>query len=134
MSKEVRVPGIAAVFVSGAVRSEKAELWWMAPKEALKVIIKRFTKGQEKGYGVHNWKRAAHTGDLEFIRQFWNHIEEHQLKFLKQVDGWTTDDEGETPLDHLGAIGWGWVCLIWYAIHDRDSVISAFSQMPEVNK
>ena len=121
----------AASFSSGAKRSEKVLPWWMIPWDALEVIVKRFKKGQDKGYGVHNWKRAMGTGDLEFIRQLYDHTQRHLAQFILLAGKWDVDGENEGPLDHLGAAGWGILGLLSYAIHDKDNLMKAFTQEPE---
>lgn len=125
-----------AKFKSGAVRSEKAPPWFMLPWDALRVILERFNIGAiVKKYGIHNWKKAIGTGDLDFIRQLFDHTVTHMLMFIENVGEWKVDPEGkhadETPMDHLAAMGWGVLALITYTLYDRKNVMKAFSQWPE---
>lgn len=126
-----------ATFSSGAVRSEKAPPWFMLPWDALRVVLERFNIGAfKKGYGVHNWKRAIGTGDLDFIRQLFDHTMNHLLLFVINVGTWHVDRDpkspykDETPMDHLGAAGWGILTLISYTLFDRQNVMKAFDQWP----
>lgn len=124
-----------ATFSSGAVRSEKAPPWFMFPWDALRVVLERFNIGAiVKKYGIHNWKKAIGTGDLEFIRQLFDHLDTHLIAFIQNVGNWHVDSIGkhkdETPMDHLAAAGWAVLALITYTLYDRKNVQKAFSQWP----
>lgn len=84
--------------------------------------------GHEK-YGLGNCYKAIGTGDLDYIRSFWEHVDEHLAGFLRTViNGPDIEKDGrlEGPLDHLGATMWGTGMLITYWIFDEANVRKAF--------
>lgn len=125
-----------AEFASGALRSEKKLPYWKLPTRAKQEWARRFAKGEkydiQKGV-THNWKCAIGTGDLEFIRQMFNHCSEHldRFKDLTEYGPDHRDVEGETMFDHLGAVMWNAAALIEFLDKDPDNVCKALSQKPE---
>src|SRR6266581_9111927 len=72
----------------GAKRSKAMPDWAMYPRQALRLILSRFTIGRK--YGYCNWKKTLdvdratwHDGEitgesaLDFVRQFIGHGDEH---------------------------------------------------------
>jgi hypothetical protein len=113
------------IFKSGAERSEQKLPLWMIPIEWKIAIAKRFAKGWPS-YGIGNCYKAIGTGDLDFIREFYNHAEEHLAAFRSGLFGEAVD--GESPLDHLGALMWNAGMLLTYSLLDYENVKKAFDQ------
>lgn len=125
-----------ATFASNAMRSEHKLPYWRFPTRAMQEWAKRFAKGMKydaaKGI-THNWKLGINSGDLEYIREFFNHATEHLLsaKDRAQFGPDIPDHEGETMFDHLGAAMWNIASLIEYLDKDPSSTCKALDQTPQ---
>lgn len=129
-------PTTGITFIGGSMRSEQKLPFWKLGRRAMIEWAKRFAKGEkydvQKGM-THNWKVSLGTGDLEFIRQFYNHAVEHMLnaKELAELGPDTPDHEGENMFDHLGAAMWNIAALIEYLVADPENTCKALSQRSE---
>lgn len=65
-----------AEFASGAKRSSKVPPLWMMPVTVDLLEAERFAIGSNK-YDIHNWKKCVSSGDVGFVRQFYNHLRVH---------------------------------------------------------
>lgn len=126
--------GEAVSFISGAKRSQRMLPFWMIPRDALTEIAKRYQAGQDKGYGPNNWMKALHSTDVEFVRQFADHISTHEANFLLHVGDGSLDADGETPLQNAAAAAWGWIALITYLLRDPSLVAHAFPKESPFDK
>ena len=129
---------VGITFPGGSMRSEQKLPFWKLGRRAMIEWAKRFAKGEkydlEKGMS-HNWKVSLNSGDLEFIRQFYNHAEEHILNAKELAEHKDPenhrDSEGENMFDHLGAAMWNIAALIEYLAADPENTCKALSQKPE---
>lgn len=118
-----------AIFDSGAKRSQKKLPRRLIPQEWKQEMAKRFLLGWEK-YGLGNCYTAMKTGDLDFIREFWEHADDHLAGFLRTIQfGPDTEPDGrkEGPMDHMGAAMWNCGMLITYYLYDRENTLKAFN-------
>ncbi len=70
-------------FSSGAQSSSNKAGYWMIPFVVLRAVAQRFDLGAKK-YDAHNWKRGSK--DPEFMRDRFNHMFEHMMKFKEGGD------------------------------------------------
>jgi hypothetical protein len=119
------------VFDSGAKRSEPMPDVFMMPHKALAEVMKRFTVG--KKYGIHNWKKAQASKDLDFVRQFDSHGQEHRHWAMLLVDqpAEAISPKGDTLLENVAAEAWNVLCKLEYLIENEELFREAFSQYPE---
>ena len=86
-------------FRGGATRSAASNRMDLVPGCGLLRIGRRYAMGSI-AHGESNWKK----GGKDFIKATINHAELH-LQLLK---------DGKKQDDHLAAIGWAAVALIWF--------------------
>lgn len=130
-------------YTSGAKRSKGMPPWYMLPRRALRAILERFIIGLK--YGLHNWKKAmdgqvqrgpqdvTRPADLEFVRQFWAHMDQHLTNVLELVDQppGALSEKGDDLVANLAAAGWNIICLLEYLLENEDLVREAISQYPK---
>lgn len=102
-------------FEGGATRSETPIRTDLIPSCGILRIGRRYGLGAIE-HGEHNWK----GGGREFIKSTINHMEIH-LQKLKA--GLESDD------DHLGAIGWGAVALMWFEENKLEEYKAALEEL-----
>lgn len=140
LKEPVAVDGtLVKVFDSGAKRSSKILPFWLVPWRAIMTAWAiRGRKGAQKYY-IHNWKKAIGSNDVEFVRQFVNHLTEHIADFLNGgnengphrpgnfnlTEFGPTDAEYDTQLDALAAVIWNAGSLMYYALRDPGLVSAA---------
>lgn len=108
-------------FSSGAQSSSSKAGYWMIPFVVLQAVARRFDLGALK-YDAHNWKRGCE--DAAFMRDRFNHLFEHLLKFKEGGDE-EDDMEGSIVAVLINA-----VFLTYWTIVHRAAVEAAFPTQP----
>jgi hypothetical protein len=99
MSSPLKDTGKRISFEGGAVREPDTgrPRVSLIPPSSIARLGQHFTNGAEK-YADHNWKRG-----IPYSRML-DSMHRHILAF----------EEGDTSEDHLAAIAWGAVCLMYF--------------------
>ena len=89
-----------AVGSSKALSSGQVLPMWQVPLSLMEAAARRYLKGNEKGYPIHNWRSGL--GDPLFIRDRANHAMVHMARLLN----------GDTSVDDLqGNVD----AVVWFA-------------------
>jgi hypothetical protein len=108
-------------FKSGAKSSDSKPPYWLIPREVITAIALRFQFGATK-YTIHNWKKGGE--DPQYIRDRFNHMYEHMLKF---VEGGDAEDN---RLDSIVAVLINAVFITYWTIRHPEAVDKAFYTDP----
>ena len=114
--------GIHSVGESKALTSGFVPPLWQVPASLMAAAARRFYKGNEKGYPIHNWRGGL--GDSAFLRDRANHAAVHLMRLL---NGDTSVDDAQGNADALT-----WFCaMINEAIRlHPEAVAAAFYNEP----
>lgn len=92
-SRDIVPVGSSRALSSGAVLP-----LWQVPLSLLEAAARRYAKGNEKGYPIHNWRSGL--DDAVFLRDRANHAMTH---FMRLLNGDTSVDDAQGNVD---AIAW----------------------------
>jgi len=81
---------------SGALSSGHVPAMWQVPLSLTLSCARRMTKGNDKGYSIHNWRKGL--GDVNFIRDRANHALQHLIMLM---NGDMTIDDAQGNSDGL---------------------------------
>jgi hypothetical protein len=120
-----------AIWKSGAKRSAPKPEWSLMPWNALREVLRRFEVG--KKYGVHNWKKAQTSDDVDYVRQFDAHSFEHYRAFLNLIDkpAGAVSEKGDNLVENLAASVWNQLTLLDYLLENEGLVRAALSRYAE---
>lgn len=114
-------PEVIRKFESGARSSGFKVPYFLIPREVLAVLADRFRLGATK-YTINEWKKGG--TDVAFVRDRFNHMYEHMLKF---VEG---GDDEDNRLDSIVAVLINSVFITYWTIKHPDVIDRAFYTDP----
>jgi len=93
---------IKAVGTSRALTSGEVPPMWQVPLSLLAAAARRYQKGNDKGYPIHNWRSGL--DDPAFLRDRSNHAAIHLMRLL---NGDNSVDDAQGNVDALT-----WFCAM----------------------
>lgn len=87
---------IVAVGTSKALTSGSLPPLWQVPLSLLEAAARRYGKGNDKGYPIHNWRGGL--DDAAFLRDRANHAATH---FYRLLNGDNSVDDAQGNVDAL---------------------------------